>query len=80
MLLQVAHAMESAFEDAVSQLMQERKPLSAAIVTELADRCSAGLSQLRGITAMYRMSARPAPTRSAFIQAFSFIFFAAYVS
>jgi len=26
-------------------------------------RCASGLSQLRGITAMYRMSARPAPTR-----------------
>ena len=60
---QVAGSFTTAFETAGDQVMQERQALSAALVAELAERCSAGLSQLRGITAMYRMSARPAPTR-----------------
>ena len=62
--MQAGEAFQAAFERSVKQLRQESEPMVAAVVHELADRCSAGLSQLRGITAMYRMSARPAPTRS----------------
>ena len=62
-ILQAAQALQEASQGSVVHLKQEARPITAAIVAELSDSCSAGLSQLRGITAMYRMSARPAPTR-----------------
>ena len=61
--MQAGEVFQEAFSRSMKQLTEESQPITAAVVYELADRCSAGLSQLRGITAMYRMSARPAPTR-----------------
>lgn len=66
-MLQLLESMRVALAGAIGQVQREAQPAAAAIVKELSDRCSSGLSQLRGITAMYRMSARPAPTRSALI-------------
>ena len=62
-LLQASEGVGQAFSEAAGSLRTEGGPLSGSIVVALADRCSAGLAQLRGITAMYRMSARPSPTR-----------------
>ena len=63
--MQASDVFQEAFSGSVKQLIEEAVPIMAAVVRELADRCAGGLSQLRGITAMYRMSARPAPTRYA---------------
>ena len=62
-VMQASEAIQAAFSRSSKQLVEGSQPLLSAVVSELSERCSAGLSQLRGITAMYRMSARPAPTR-----------------
>ena len=61
--MQASGGVGTAFSEAAESLRAEGGPLSGGIVAATADRCSAGLAQLRGITAMYRMSARPSPTR-----------------
>lgn len=65
--MQASEAIQAAFSRSSKQLVEGSQHLLSAVVSELSERCAAGLSQLRGITAMYRMSARPAPTRSHFL-------------
>lgn len=62
-VVQTQELLRDGLGEGVSEVQKQAAPLTAAVVAQLADRCGAALSQLRGITAMYRMSARPAPTR-----------------
>ena len=61
--MQNAETIQAAFSQAVEDLGAWTDALVNGIVAQLAEECSANLTQLRGITAMYRMSARPPPSR-----------------
>lgn len=60
---QVTEAVHSSFQQAASSLASQAGPVKDLIVDILLDRCLAVLRQLRGITATYRMTARPLPTK-----------------
>lgn len=61
-----SYAMQStgcSFQEGRNSLIAQAAPLKEAIVDVLVDRCLTVLRQLRGISATYRMTARPLPTR-----------------
>ncbi|DBA94077.1 TPA: hypothetical protein ACH3X1_001724 [Trebouxia sp. C0004] len=60
---QVLQSIGSSFQEARKSLTAQAGPVKDAIVSILRDRCLTVLRQLRGITATYRMTARPLPTR-----------------
>ncbi|KAA6427855.1 MAG: conserved oligomeric Golgi complex subunit 2-like [Trebouxia sp. A1-2] len=60
---EVVESIGSSFKEAQNSLTAQAGPVKNAIVSILLDRCLTVLRQLRGITATYRMTARPLPTR-----------------
>lgn len=60
---QVVDSIGSSFQEAQNSIKAQAGPVKDAIVSILLDRCLTVLRQLRGITATYRMTARPLPTR-----------------
>ncbi|DBB11835.1 TPA: hypothetical protein ACH3X3_005984 [Trebouxia sp. C0006] len=60
---EVVESIGSSFQEAQNSMTAQAGPVKDAIVSILLDRCLTVLRQLRGITATYRMTARPLPTR-----------------
>lgn len=60
---EVVESIGSSFQEAQNSMTAQARPVKEAIVSILLDRCLTVLRQLRGITATYRMTARPLPTR-----------------
>ncbi|KAL3159357.1 hypothetical protein ABBQ32_011307, partial [Trebouxia sp. C0010 RCD-2024] len=56
-------SIHDSFEEARGQLIAQAAPLKDEIVDVLVDKCLTVLRQVRGISATYRMTARPVPTR-----------------
>ncbi|KAL3159356.1 hypothetical protein ABBQ32_011306 [Trebouxia sp. C0010 RCD-2024] len=60
---QAVQSIHDSFEEARGQLIAQAAPLKDEIVDVLVDKCLTVLRQVRGISATYRMTARPVPTR-----------------
>ncbi len=61
--VQAAESIQVAVQEAASGVQSHAQCISQAVAGPLTEKCAAVLSQMRGITATYRMTTRPRPTR-----------------
>jgi hypothetical protein len=62
--LQALEGLRGAMGEGCAAVAEHASAASAAAAQDLAEQCAAVLKQLRGITATYRMTTRPAPTKA----------------
>eukprot|EP00884_Botryococcus_braunii_P005660 jgi/Botrbrau1/15095/Bobra.0255s0008.1 len=60
---QVAAAVRGALEEAAGEVGAQGGPAMAVIVGDISERCAVVCKQMNGITATYRMTTRPLPSR-----------------
>ncbi|KAK9837983.1 hypothetical protein WJX74_008999 [Apatococcus lobatus] len=60
---QAVSSIQEAVQEAAGGLASHAEQISRAIAGPLTDKCATALGQMRGITATYRMTTRPRPTR-----------------
>ncbi|CAL8471248.1 g10790 [Coccomyxa elongata] len=61
---EASEGVRAALLEGASSVASQAAALVRAVIEELTETCSAVLKQLRGITATYRMTTRPAPTKA----------------
>lgn len=61
--MQAVESVQEAVQEAAGALVSHAERVSQAIAGPLTDKCATALGQMRGITATYRMTTRPRPTR-----------------
>ena len=61
--VQAVDSIQAAVQEAAAGLESHAERVSKAVAGPLTEKCAVALGQMRGITATYRMTTRPRPTR-----------------